>query len=383
MKIRIASIIRPLSSLFATFCLLLSLSAAGFAQASLSDDDLSSRHRKYDANSATGQALSLLPPADFVIMVDVQQALQALLPQLQSAAPAELLKIKAQLDDIISKTGVDLYQVKSVALALRASDLTSNQFRGAALIQGLSLDADKFAAILKTQNAGFSSITYQGQTVWITQEIAAPVSRPATRRGAKAPAKKAASDFKLNDLAMAALGVEGFVVGDVESVKSVLDAQAGARPLANALLGSMIETTSASSIVRFSFVMPDSFRQQVTEAGGPVTAPFASLRGVAGAVAVDPTDGASTSIDLRLRAGSSGEATKLEAAIKGFIEMGRSAAAQQSDAQSKVALQFLDQVNLRSEGEDAVLTLYLPKAIIEDWKKQMSQSRRLIASSKE
>jgi hypothetical protein len=179
---------------------------------------------------------------------------------------------------------------------------------------------------------------------------------------------------------MCSLDNYGFVIGDLESVKSTLDAQAGARSLSNALLGNLLETTSPSGIVRFSFVISDNLRQQMSETGGAAAAPFATLRGAAGAISIDPDDGGSTEITARLRSSSSTEATKLEAAMKGFMDLGRSGIADSDNAESKVALQLLDQINLRSEGEDTIISLYLPKAVIDDWKKQMPQTRRLIAS---
>jgi hypothetical protein len=380
MKRMIPVVVRPLShGLMALMCLLL-LSVSAFSQASLTDQDYGSRTRIAAPSSEAGLALSLLPHSDFVIALDVQQAMKLLLPQLQSAAPADLMKFKAELDSFISKTGIDLYQVKSVIVAMSADQLNSRQFKGAILVQGLNLSEEKFASLLRAQNAGFKTFSWQGKNLIVVDEPTAPVKSASAKRGSRTTPKKISSSFKYGDLAMCSLDNYGFVMGDLESVKSTLDAQAGARPLANALLGNLLETTSPSGIVRFSFVISDSLRQQMNETGGAAAAPFATLRGAAGAVSIDPDDGGSTEITVRLRSSSSTEATKLEAALKAFMNMGRSGIGEAESVENKVALQLLDQINLRPEGEDTIISLYLPKAVIDDWKKQMPQGRRLIAS---
>lgn len=380
MKHMIPVVVRPLShGLMALMCLLL-LSVSAFSQASLTDEDFGSRTRIAAPSSEAGLALSLLPHSDFVIALDVQQAMKLLLPQLQSAAPADLMKFKAELDSFISRTGIDLYQVKSVIVALSADQLNSRQFKGAILVQGFNLSEEKFASLLSAQNAGFKTISWQGKNLIVADEPTAPVRPASAKRGSRTAPKKSSSSFKYGDLAMCSLDNYGFVIGDLESVKSTLDAQAGARSLSNALLGNLLETTSPSGIVRFSFVISDNLRQQMSETGGAAAAPFATLRGAAGAISIDPDDGGSTEITARLRSSSSTEATKLEAAMKGFMDLGRSGIADSDNAESKVALQLLDQINLRSEGEDTIISLYLPKAVIDDWKKQMPQTRRLIAS---
>ncbi|HZS04548.1 MAG TPA: hypothetical protein VFD58_06910 [Blastocatellia bacterium] len=350
-------------------------SGAGKRTPSLTMDNLGTYRQEDQASrgSQTGvthsDALSLLPPSDIVAVIDVRQALDLLLPKMNSIAPGELLKMKRALDEFMNKTGIDPTKITTATIGVDLSGGSTGKGSGAIIVQGIEPDFQKIAAFLRSEKITFRTLTHQGKTLLAGTIDGKKLS------GMSLPTS---SSTKAEEVALAPLD-RGMVFGDVTSVKSVLDAQARARAgFPNALLVETLGQTSSAGLIRFSAAVPENFRQTLRKQG-ELALPFAAVRTVAGSLSIDQADGASMTFDFKLRTSTADEAARLDAALKGFVALGKSSIASSQDAQAQLLGQFLDQVQITTEGNNVGLSLYLPKSLMDQFKERFSSSKRNIA----
>ena len=314
-------------------------------------------------------ALSLLPGSDVVAVIDVQQAITLLLPKINELAPSELLKMKRQLDEFMNKTGIDPLRITTVTLGFTIPQSSTARASGAIIVQGIQPDPQKLMALLRAEKVPVKTLSHQGQMLLVGTIDGKTMS---SLKGV-APGSQ--------EIAMAVLNGQGIVLGDLVSVRSVLDTVASGQPgFANALLGETLNQTNPSGLVRFSAALSDSFRQTLKEQGAAAS-PFAAIRVVAGSLAIDQADGSGMTLDLRARTGTAGEAAQLDTALKGFVALGRSLLGSGEDAQSQLFNQLLDEVKISNEGNDVALSVYLPKSLMDRFKPAVpaSTSKRNVA----
>ncbi len=323
------------------------------------------------AASATmqGDALSLLPASDVVAVIDVQQAITLLLPKMNELAPGELLKMKRQLDEFMNKTGIDPLKITRVTLGFTIPQSSSSKASGAIIIQGIQPDPQKLMALLRAEKVPVKTISHQGQMLL----VGTLDSKTLSSLKSVAPGSQ--------EIALATLTGQGIVLGDLGSVKSVLDTVASGQPgFANALLGETLNQTNLSGLVRFSAALSDSFRQTLRQQG-ELGAPFATVRVLAGSLAVDPADGSSMTFDLRARTGTASEAAQLDTALKGLVALGKSFLGSGEEVQAQLFNQLLDQVKITNEDTDVTLSFYFPKSLMDRFKQALpaASSKRNVA----
>jgi predicted flap endonuclease-1-like 5' DNA nuclease len=326
---------------------------------------------------AAGEPLALLPPSDLVAVIDVGRVFEALLPKLMTLAPDEIAKLTKELEAFAAQTSVDLRQIKTAVIGVKLPVGNVKSARGAIILQGLELDPQKFAALLKAERGELKTLTHQGKTFFLitppkgkttsgktpTGKASASKAQPGQGAGSTA-ASSAAASLGLDEIAFAMLDQGGVVAGDVASVKSVLDAQAGAGQNSNALLGEALNETSPSSWIRFAANLSDGFRQEVLKLG-EIFQPLATVQVIAGSLAFDTPDGAAAALDLKLRTASADEAARLEAHLKNLVFMGQSLLGESKDPQMRGVNQLFDQIQIAAQTSTVTVSIFLPKELLE------------------
>ncbi|HWQ35596.1 MAG TPA: hypothetical protein VNQ79_22305 [Blastocatellia bacterium] len=341
----------------------------------LTMDDLGSKAAPGQAAQANqpgapqNEASALLPASDVILQIDARQVLKLLLPQVGSMAPAELLKMKRQLDEFMNKTGIDPLKISGVAVGLSFS--SASKASGAVIVQGIEPDMQKIAAALRAEKIVFKTQTYQSKTML----LGTPDGKTLPRMNLTGAAGKA------EEVALAPL-TGGLVLGDPASVKSVLDAEAGARPgFANALHSEMLAQVSPSAMIRFSAVIPDSFRQTLSQQDKSFS-PFAAIRMLGGSFALDAAENGGMALDLRARTSTAREAAQLKTALDGLVMLGKGFFSGGKDPMVQLLSQALDQVQINAQEADVTLSLSLPKAMLDRFRELSSSSKRNVAQNR-
>jgi hypothetical protein len=159
--------------------------------------------------------LTALPTSDVVAFANVQRILTEIVPRVMMKDPATLLKMTTALNEVYTKTGVNLLSIDRIAAGLQFVGPTTHAMKkenlGIAIIVHGDFDVNKFIAFLKqeTNNKG-SEESYGGKTIHIEPRPAPPAI--------KLERQTAAFTF-LDD--------HTIVVGDLPQVRATIDAASG------------------------------------------------------------------------------------------------------------------------------------------------------------
>ncbi|MFN7946796.1 MAG: hypothetical protein U0Z53_15700 [Blastocatellia bacterium] len=339
----------------------------------LTMDDLGNKNAPAQTSQTSApqhETAALLPASDLIVHVDAQQVFRLLLPQVGSMAPAELLKMKRQLDEFMAKTGIDPLKISSVTIGVSFNG-SASKATGAVIVEGIQPDIQKIAAALRSEKIVFKTLTYQGQPML----VGAPNGKTLPRMNLTASAGKA------DEMALAPLS-SGLVLGDPASVKSVLDAQAGTRPaFANALHSEMLAQASPSAMIRFSAVIPDSFRQSLKQQDKSLS-PFAAVSQLGGSFAFDAAENGGMTLDLRARTTSAKDAEQLKTALNGLVLLGKGFIGGEKDPLMQLLSQVLDEVQINAQEADVTLSLSVSRSVMNRFRELATSTKRSVAENK-
>jgi len=194
------------------------------------------------AQGTSYDPLSALPPSDVVGFVNMQRILVEIVPRVMMKDPATLLKLTTALNDVYTKTGVNLLSIDRVAAGLQFVAPATRQMKkdnlGLAIIAHGDFDVDKFIAFLKkeTNNKGGEE-SYGGKTIHIEPRPAPP---------AKKSERETAAFTFLDD--------HTIVIGDLPQVRATIDAAAGKARVDSALV--QLATRDPNSVIGLAGNVP-------------------------------------------------------------------------------------------------------------------------------
>jgi hypothetical protein len=302
------------------------------------------------AGGAMPESIALLPASDLIAVIDVGRVYSALMPTLATMAPDDLLKMTRALDELTSKTGIDLTKIQSAVIGVRIPEGNSKHATGVVIVQGIELDQAKLKAASSASKGDLKTFTHQGKTLFIVSQLK---SKAKVNLGKGAP--------NMDEMAFAQLDQSAVVIGDVASVESVL-ASAG-QNLSNASLSAALTGTNPGGWVRFAATLPESLRKELRGENESFKA-FAAINVVSGSLSFDSGD-IVAAIDLNLHTSSPAEAAQVETSLKGLVFMGKSFFGGDKDPQTQVINRTLDQIMITAQDTRVAVSIYLPKELIE------------------
>ncbi|HWQ33668.1 MAG TPA: hypothetical protein VNQ79_12515 [Blastocatellia bacterium] len=324
--------------------------------------------------AAAEDSLALLPKSDAVLVIDANRLLNEVLPKIKAAWPQQSEKLTKELDDFITRTGVDLYKVKTISLGL---SMSGSNATGALILDGLSLDQAKLDAILKEAKAEKTgTLTYKNKTIYQIRSAKKPESRDGQKQKEKDSSSEVHSNVPGNvvssvtdtvglkfddDTAFAQLDQNRAVLGSQAAVRAVIDAAANPTPNLNSALNGALKETSSTGIIRFAVSVPESSRQWL--AGQDYFKDLAALKMVLGAI--DFSDDLSLLLDARLRTPSAAEASKIEASLSGLVAIGRMMLGGNQEPLMQALTQLLNEIRISTQTNDVALALKIPRALFD------------------
>ncbi len=303
------------------------------------------------------ELIGLLPSSDLIAVIDVGRAVNDLIPRLNDMGMGGAGKWAQEMQAFILRTGIDLAKARSAVLGLR---IPGSQATGAMIIHGLDLDDKKLEAAMKAYNAEFKASEYKGKQIFNL-----------VRRG-NSPSAGPLS-LKTDEMAVAALGQQKLVFGDLTVLKGVIDIHSGSAKggISKEMSGALNETRS-SALARFALNLPEHLRQEALNQGDLFTS-VAAIKVIMGTL--DVGNDLSLSLDMVMRTPSQKEAAELESGLKGLLSLARGFLSG-GDPKWEVYGQLLDQVKIISKINDVSLSMNMPRSLVDQLTKKSANGEK-------
>jgi hypothetical protein len=304
-----------------------------------------------NSNAAKDELLTLLPASDLIATIDAGRTYNDLVPRLASIGAGGLDRLAKRIQEFAIKTGIDPSKVEHAVLGLK---LNGTLATGAIIIQGIDVDDKKIEAAMKAYNAGYKPTDYKGKQIFtVTAKIKPPSAGPLS--------------IKTDETAVATLGQQRVVLGDLSVVKSIIDIQSGsAKGGINPAMSSALKETRNSALVRFAFNLPEDLRQEASNQGDLFRS-IAAIKMILGTLDVDGDLG--VSLDAIMKTPSQNDAAELETGLRGLISLGRGFLGGGSSEMNLIG-QILDQIRIAAKLSDVNLSINLPRSIIDQMGKK-------------
>ena len=171
------------------------------------------RNRTVSATPKAANLLSSLPPSDAVALVNVNRVIDEALPKLLAENPAKLAEVAAELAKFKTQTGLDPRSFEQVALGMSYSYPREGvtKVSTVALARGTFNAGAMVAAGRLAANGKYSEQKYQGKTIYLFS-----LQQQVRLFGLW--------DVKVSDLAVTSLDGHTLALGDLNSVRGVIDA---------------------------------------------------------------------------------------------------------------------------------------------------------------
>jgi hypothetical protein len=304
------------------------------------------------ANAASiDELIGLLPASDLIAVVDVGRAINDLMPRLSDLGVGGPGKWAQEFQEFTLKTGIDLAKARNAALGLR---IPGSQANGAMIVHGLDLDDKKLEAAMKAYNTEFNATEYKGKQIFnLVKRGNSPSAGPLS--------------LKTDEMAIAALGQQKLVFGDLTAVKSVIDIHSGsAKGGITKEMSSALNETRNSALARFALNLPEHLRQEALNQGDLFTS-VAAIKVILGTL--DVGNDLSLALDMVMRTPSQKEAAELESGLKGLVSLARGFLSG-GDPKWEVYGQLLDQMKIGSKINDVSLSLTMPRSLVDQLSKK-------------
>ncbi len=342
------------------------LTISGFAQAKPGNSPAPASQSK--------DPLMALPESDGVISVDVRRLLNEILPRVLADDQPKLAQVNARIDEIKTRTGIDVRTFENLAVGLRFVTAPPNSIK----VEAVALARGQFnaAAVLSAGLLGagskykYQQQKYGGKTIYVfnSDELFGNVELPAvaideeTKKAGGKAAEVADTllqkllNFK-GEIAIVALDSNTLAIGQPARVRSAIDAITS-RVKVNAEL-IQLATQNPKAVVGFGANVPANASRFIGLDNDQITENLDSIRQVYGSVA-------STSSGFEMqsfcRTGTVDQAEKVYNMLVGFKDFGALLASNLSGDKRKLADSALENLQISKQGKDVQIRLALASA---------------------
>jgi hypothetical protein len=227
--------------------------------------------------------LSSLPASDVVVYIDLQRILTEIVPRLLAKDPATLAKMTAGINEVKTKSGVNILAIDSVVVGVKFVGSLTHQMKkdnlGVVIIAHGDYDASALIAFIKQETKGKAhEETYGGKVIYSEPQPAPPKKK--TER---------------ETAALTMLDANTVAVGDLPQVRAAIDAFAGRDRVDPALV--QLAERDSSSFTGVAGNVPPSLIEDLRESATPsdqmaqaINKAIAGLKQVFGSIGATPTD---------------------------------------------------------------------------------------------
>jgi hypothetical protein len=224
--------------------------------------------------TTTTDPLVTLPASDALITVDPKRLINEAMPR--ALDESRRARVNKDIDDLKSKTGIDLRSVDRIAISLRAAYPTQGkvQAEGVAVASG-GFNADE--AIELSRNSSDSKPQeerYGGKVIYI-YSIDQSISIPSWIAS------------KGNQFAVVALDKDVIAIGELGRVRAAIDARAGRGRINADLI--KLATQRANALIGMGGIVPPGLIENLDLGTDPISTAVSSIKQVYGSLASNAT----------------------------------------------------------------------------------------------
>lgn len=280
--------------------------------------------------------LASLPESDAVVQIKLQRLLNEVVPRLLSTNRSKLAEVNAQIENFKTTTGLDPRAFDQVVLGMRyqypSEDVTKLQTVG--LASGAFNAGAMIAAGRIATNGKYREEKYHDKTIYIFA-----LDEKIKLLGL--------FDIKIGELAAAPLDTKTLAIGDVSSIRNVIDVNRG-RKRGNAELIALA-TRDPNAVIGFGGNMSPQLLKNLRIPNASVATDLASLRQVYGSVGTSETN---LDIFLGARTVSAETARNLGDTLEGLKQLGTLFIGRLSGAKGLLAKSALSNLKIVTQANE-------------------------------
>ena len=174
------------------------------------------------------QLVAMLPAADAVVTVDIKRMFGEAVPMLLASKQAILGDVNAKIDEMRTKTGIDIRQFDLMAAGVTFTQKADKKFATDAVViaRGAVSTSQIIAAARTAAKDKYKEETLAGRSIYIFSAKDAVAAGRGAVTGTKDPGKFAKMIDKISgDIALTALDSNTVAFGDVDLVRSTVEAR--------------------------------------------------------------------------------------------------------------------------------------------------------------
>ena len=338
-------------SILAAFTL--AVMAVNFAAPSLADT------KRGLASSRASELVALLPASDAVASMDARRFLSDALPKLLSGNQTLLGKMTAKVDEIQSKTGIDLRQFDSVAVGSTIKKISAKKFDfdPVAVARGQVNSASVISGAKTAANGKYREEKVGTRTlvVFTADAIAKRHQSPAADPK-KAPVIDSVAGTLSREMAVTALDGNTVVLGSLTRVRETLAAKSRVSPELAGYLG-----RSDGAIIDFAGNVPEGMSALLPMENDELGRNIDSIRTVYGSMAMS---GDTTLLNATAKTMQAEQARSLKDTLDGLQLLGKAFLGASRSADKQVYARMVENVRFALNGNEVSMALSVPQSDI-------------------
>jgi hypothetical protein len=320
------SILKSIAVALACISTLSAFSAIGFAQ----------RSRRASAAAVAPSLLSSLPPSDAVALVNVARVLDEAMPKLLTENPAKLTEVNAELTTFKEQTGLDPRSFDQVALGLSYTYPSEGitKITTVAIARGTFNSGAIVAAGRMAANGKYVEQKYQGKTIYLFT-----LDRQIRLLGLW--------DLKVRDLAVTSLDGNTLALGDLDSVRGVIDANRTHKHPNAELIA--LASRDPNAILGFGGNVSEALLRNLRISNDSVARELTAVRQVYGTLGMTTTD---LELMVAARTVDTYSAKNLGDTVEGLKQFGALFINRLSPAKGTLARSALNNLKITTQGNE-------------------------------
>ena len=302
------------------------LSQIGFAQ-------------RRPSGAAAGQVsslLSALPPSDAVALVKVKRVLDEALPELLAENPAKLNEVNDELAKFKAQTGLDPRSFDQIALGLQYTYPSegTTKIKTVAVARGTFNAGAIVAAGRLAANGKYLEQRYQGKTIYIFT-----LERQVRLLGLW--------DLKVGELAVSSLDGRTLALGNLDSVKEVIDTNRTGKRINSELIS--LATRDPNAVLGFGGNISEGLLQNLRIGNDSIARELTAVRQVYGTLGLTEAD---LELMLAARTVDTYAAKNLGDTVEGLKQFGGLFINRLSAAKGTLARSALNNLKIITQGNE-------------------------------